>query len=85
MGRSTKHPKVVEKKLGREKAYGQAHDNKNLIEIDPRQKARRHLRTLVHEKMHKMYPDWSENKVDNESKHIAFFLWEQGYRKVILK
>lgn len=85
MAKRIKPPRVVHRKLGRENAFGQAFGHKNLVEVDPRQRARRHLRTMVHELMHKMYPEWSETKVDNDSKLIAFFLWEHGYRKVILK
>lgn len=91
MAKSIKPPKVITRKLGRHaapdesKVWGYADDNKNEVHIDPRQKARRMLRTHVHELMHKMYPDWSESKVDRDSKMIAFFLWEQGYRAVILK
>ncbi len=76
---------VVEKKLGREKAYGQAHQDDNLIEIDPRISAKNHLYVMVHELAHLMHPDWSEIKVIKESKTISNFLWKHGFRKVNLK
>lgn len=92
MAKSIKRPpKVVTRKLGRHaspdesKVWGYADGEKNEVHIDPRQPARRHLRTLVHEMYHKMYPDWSEAKVDRDSRLMAFFLWDQGFRKVILK
>jgi len=77
--------KVVEKKLGREKAYGMVHDTSNPkshILIDPRQKPKSYLGTLIHEKLHLMFPDWSETKVKKAEKELATLLWANGYRKV---
>jgi len=77
--------KVVEKKLGREKAFGMVHDTNNPkshILIDPRQKPKSYLGTLIHEKLHLMFPDWSESKVKKAEKELAGLLWANGYRKV---
>lgn len=73
--------KVVHKKLGRERARGQAHCDDNLIEIDPRLKKREHLEILIHEALHLLNPTFSETRIINDSKKLANMLWKQGYRK----
>lgn len=77
-----KLPKVVIRKLGKEKAYGQAFTEKNLIEIDPRQKPKTLLDTEIHEFLHIRFPDWSESKVKNEAKAFRDYLWKLKYRKI---
>ena len=77
-----KQPKVVEKKLGRHKAAGLAYTEDNLIEIDPRQSSKEYLLTLIHEKIHLIYPEWSEEEVVKLEKKLGNFLWKQNYRKV---
>lgn len=77
--------RVVEKKLGRYKAYGiipAPLTKKSRIEIDPRQKPKTYMNTLLHEKLHLMFPDWSESKVEKTATQLANFLWENKYRKV---
>lgn len=74
--------KVRYRKLGKEQALGLAYQNKNLIEIDSRLKGKRLLTTLVHEILHIQNPDWSENKVEVQSKGMADVLWKQHFRKV---
>ena len=77
--------KVVERKLGREKAYGQAHQADKIIEIDPRQAGKRYLRTMIHEHFHILFPEMSETEVDKKSASLANLLWKHNYRKVINK
>lgn len=74
------HPKVIQRKLGREKADGLYCDN--VIEIDPTLPPMRYLIVLVHEYLHHIQPEWSEEKVDAEGEALGRFLWKQGYRKV---
>ena len=58
--KSTKIRRVInvrERNLGREKAMGLAHfdyygENKNLIEVDPRQSSTDNLDTLINEALH---------------------------------
>lgn len=77
------NPKIVIRKLGREKAMGQAHAEKNLIEIDPRHKtAKDRLDTEIHEFLHIRFPDWSESKVIKETRALRNFIWDLKYRKV---
>ena len=76
--------RVVEKKLGREKALGQTTigNPRSRIEIDPRQTPRSYMGTLLHEKIHQLHPDWSETKVIKEEKALLKLLWDSNYRKV---
>ena len=55
--------KVVIRKLGKERAWGLAHSDDNLIEIDPKISGYRYLLYLLHEHFHLKHPDWSETKV----------------------
>lgn len=80
-----KQPKVIERKLGREKAVGLAHFDEKLIEIDPRQKPFEYLETLVHEKYHLQFPKLPEEKILKLGHEMAKLLWSVGYRKVSLK
>lgn len=80
-----KKVKVIERKLGREKAVGLAYDDEQLIEIDPRQNAFNYLETAIHERMHLLFPKLSETQVTKKSHELAQFLWEMNYRRVNLK
>lgn len=79
-----KKSKVIVRKLGRQKAFGMADDKKQIILIDPRQRSKAYLGTLIHEKLHLLFPDWSETKVAKTERELKNFLWENGYRKVDL-
>ena len=48
------HPKVIQRKLGREKADGLYCDN--IIEIDPTLPPMRYLIVLIHEYLHNIQP-----------------------------
>lgn len=82
-----KQPKVIEKKLGRNKVgkypiVGLAHFDTNHIEIDPRQSSKEYLGTLIHEQLHLLFPDWSEKEIVKAEKKLCNLLWKQNYRKV---
>jgi hypothetical protein len=80
-----KHPKkikVVEKKLGKEKAWGQAWSGENLIEIDPRLKGRDRLGTLCHEVGHLSFEEATEDEILEFEEKITQVLWDQGYRRI---
>lgn len=81
---SSRKSKVVFRKLGREKAWGQATIGENLIEIDPRLGARRQLEVLCHEQVHLTFPEMSESQVDRAGKDLCKMLWSQNYRRVLL-
>lgn len=73
--------KVVHKKLGREKAYGMA-DSDGTVYIDPRLKGKKHLEIVLHECLHILYPEDSEEAIVDKSVTLCKILWKDGYRKV---
>jgi hypothetical protein len=79
-----KKVKVIERKLGK-KVVGWAHFDENLIEIDPRQNSFEYFETLIHERMHLLFPKMSEKMVTVKSHEMAKFLWDMHYRRVHLK
>ena len=84
MSRRKSKVKVVWRKLGKEKAWGQATIGENLIEIDPRLGAKRQLEVLCHEQVHLIFPQASEPEVDRAGKALAALLWAQDYRRVLI-
>ena len=81
-----KRMKIMERKLGRERAYGLCWPN-GTIEIDPRQSERERIDTIIHEAIHAIpqtkgfNEDWT-NKVANQ---LSALLWRMGYRRAIKK
>lgn len=74
--------KVIEAKLGREKAAGIAdYENYNIL-VDPRQNPYSYFNTLIHEFIHHLAPSWSETKVNWWANRIAAFLWKYNFRQV---
>lgn len=72
--------KIVEKKL---KAYlGYAYLDKDVIEIDPRQKSKQYLDTLIHECLHILFPEESETSVADKAKTITDCIWRKNYRRI---
>jgi len=82
--RKPKLVKVVWRKLGRERAWGQATIGEDLIEVDPRLGAKRQLEVLCHEQVHLTFPDMPEAQVDRAGKDLARMLWSQDYRRVLI-
>lgn len=85
MSRRKLKVKVVSRRLGRERAWGQAFIGENKLEIDPRLGARRSLEVLIHEVTHLAHPGMSESEVDRTGKMICSVLWSQNYRRVLLE
>jgi hypothetical protein len=73
---------VKERKLGREKVAGLAYFGGKLIEVDPRQYARAYLNTLIHETLHKIYPENSETRVKRNACTLTRVIWEARYRRL---
>lgn len=73
--------KVKYRKLGRERAWGQAMIGENFIEVDPRLDERRMLRVITHELCHLAFPNASETQVLEAEKIVGQTLWDLGYRK----
>jgi len=74
--------KVIDKKLGRQKAVGQAYTDAKIIEIDPRQTSKNYLDTLIHELLHVYNPEWSETKVSKTANEITDIIWKKNYRRI---
>lgn len=74
--------KIVEKKLGRENAFGQVWMDTRLIEIDPRQSEKDRIDTVIHELLHLAKPHWSEEHIVRIATFLARALWKEGYRRI---
>lgn len=74
--------KVKEKRLGRERVWGLAYKNKNLIEIEKKLKGKRRLCVLCHELFHKAFPKESETNIRKAETLVGNTLWAQNYRRV---
>lgn len=73
---------LTERKLGRERAAGQAFPEDGLIEIDPRLEPRQWLSTLVHEAVHIAFPDADERSVVRAERIVTRILWRAGIRRI---
>ena len=74
--------KVIDKKLGRQKAVGQAYTDARVIEVDPRQRSKNYLDTLIHEMLHVYCPDWSESKVTKTANEMTDIIWQKNFRRI---
>ena len=74
--------RIKDRKLGKEKAVGQAHHGDNLIEIDPRQRSRERLDTVCHEVIHLIGPHLSEEIVESHANTLSDVLWRDGWRRI---
>lgn len=75
-----KQPKVIRRKLGRERNWGSYCDG--VIEVDERLKGKPEMIILVHEYLHHIQPELDEDEVIRVSESLAAFMWKQGFRKV---
>ena len=85
MSRRKRLPKmrVVERKLGRERAWGQCWQHRGLVEIDPRQDSKSYLNTMLHEMLHLYFKPASEWTVANVADRMSDALWRKGYRRIM--
>lgn len=74
--------RVVERKLGREKAFGLCYRGIGLVEIDPRQASKEYLDTLIHEMLHNFFPHAAEWRVGKVATKMANVLWKHSYRRI---
>lgn len=76
---------IEEKKLGRHNALGfYEHVNATsaVIELDERLVGFQRLLILVHEAMHEICPQWTEEQVKKSSEVLAGIIWKCDYRHV---
>ncbi len=79
--RRMKRIKIVERKLGHERVMGLAYAE-GLIEVDPRQRARVMMNTLIHEATHLAMPSLSESAVKKIAGKATRVLWAMDYRRL---
>ena len=80
MVHTQKRLKFKRLKLGREKINGLA-DVYPLL-IDSRLKGKKELEIMIHEMLHYIYPNQSEETVERNAIVITNSLWFEGFRKV---
>jgi hypothetical protein len=69
-------------KLGRANAWGLAHTDSYVVELDERLKGKKHLEILLHEVVHVLMPDASEEETERISIGLTHVLWSEGYRRI---
>jgi hypothetical protein len=74
--------RIIDRKLGRERAVGQYEHGTKRIEVDPRQTSRERMGTVIHEALHYLYPDASEDEVLRAEAVISDTLWADRYRRM---
>ena len=70
--------KVEYKKLGKFWGFGHTYP----IQLDERLRGKKHLEILIHECLHHINPDLSEDAVVRDAVTLANTLWHEGYRRI---
>ena len=74
--------RLIKQKLGRQQAWGMADASVNTIWLDPRLRGRRRLTITIHELMHLLYPNETEENVTHAGELLARVLWRENWRHV---
>ena len=74
--------KIIYKKLGREKLWGEAYLEDNSIVLDIRLKGKKHLEILTHEALHILLPGANEDEIVRISTILTKVLWSENYRRI---
>lgn len=74
--------KIVDRKLGRQKAWGMCNFDTKLLEVDPRQDSKNYLDTMVHEMLHLYFPDEPEWRITKVATRMTNELWKRKYRRI---
>ncbi len=74
--------RVLEQKLGRQKAVATYDYEKHEIAVDPRQCSRDRLDSLIHEMTHALFPNLTEAEVISAARRMTRVLWNDGYRRI---
>jgi len=77
--------KVTERKLGRENALGQIWLEDNHIEIDSRTKGKEKFKVMLHEFLHKAYPDMEEKEILKGERIIGNGMWKYWVKELLKK
>lgn len=73
--------KVKYKSLGKHKVWGFS-DSAGFVELDIKLKGKKHLEILIHECLHLLYPEDSEEEIVKKSVILCQTLWAEKYRRV---
>ena len=73
--------RIKYRKLGKEKVWGVAHSD-GLIEIEERLKGKKHLEIIIHEILHLLWFEASEEEIERKSIILTKALWKENYRRV---
>lgn len=76
-----KRIKIKYKKLGKQKVWGLAHSD-GIVEIDERLKGRKKMEIIIHEVMHLLNPNDSEEEIVRKSVLLTNTLWHEKYRMI---
>ena len=74
--------KIIYKKLGREKLWGEADLEDNSITLDIRLKVKKHLEILTHGSLHILLPGANEEEIVRISTALIKVLWKENYRRI---
>ena len=74
--------KVIRKKLGKSRLWGEADYHDDSIILDPRLGGKKELEILIHEAIHILRKDVTEEETERISIELTHLLWEQDYRRV---
>ena len=74
--------KIIYKKLGRERLWGEANLDDNSIVLDIRLKGKKHLEILTHEALHILLPGANEDEIVRISTALTKILWSENYRRI---
>jgi len=51
------------------------------IILDKKLKGKKHLEIIIHEKLHMLFPDLTEEVITKKARELCQVLWKDGYRK----
>ena len=77
--------KVTERKLGREGALGQIWIDENHIEIDPRLKGETKFKIMLHEFLHKAFPEMEEKDILHGERIVGNGMWKHWVKELLKK
>lgn len=72
---------VEYKKLGG-RSWGWAHHDDFFIEVDERAKGKKRFEIIVHEALHLIFPEKTEEQIIKAGVMLTNTLWHEGYRAI---
>ncbi len=74
--------KVIRKKLGKQRLWGEADYHDDSILLDVSLHGKKEMEILIHEAIHIIRKDVTEEETERISIELTHLLWDQGFRKV---